>query len=588
MKFRLIAALLLLSLLLAGCSGVSAPTDPAPADPGTNEDPTYALLFDPHNHISLNIRMGTGELAKMQADYDAYRARGSKSPIYRMADLDVTITTPDGTSTVYTLEQVGVRMKGNTSRISFYEEESGICNLIHLKLSFQETFDEASYYGADALQWSDDARKARKARTFAGLEKLDIKWNRCDDTTYLRETYAYEIFRSEGVPAPRTNLASVDWAGIHMGVYTIYEPVDKLFLQKRLPEEALGGDLYKCGWTSEGAAFTRPVSMGVEDEDAGEFYIYDLKTNKKTSDHAALRNLIATLNAGKVTREDFDRVVDRDNFLSFAAVSWFLGNPDDLRNNYNNCYVYFTPRGKAMFIPYDYDRCLGITKGWDPTGHGMTLDSPFSSTAEGNRSAQANPLFLLSVCQGGFYTEEYTRRLVRLTENPLLSDERFAERYALAAGLYGGETTPDKAFRNAVNYRFAFDPGSGENLSFSRYLDAKKATLSAAVAEPEPSAPADGEYWIRGDFTDWEIREEYAMTRREDTGDCLFSLSGTGEMRLKVYSGSTGKWYGGESLAPDSPVVCEADGHGNLCLSAGSYLIRFDPETQTIAIVRQS
>ena len=55
-----------------------------------------------------------------------------------------------------------------------------------------------------------------------------------------------------------------------------------------------------------------------------------------------------------------------DNFLKFEAVSYFLGNPDDLRNNYNNYYIYFNKStGKMIFIPYDLDRCLGVTNGWD-------------------------------------------------------------------------------------------------------------------------------------------------------------------------------------------------------------------------------
>ena len=46
-------------------------------------------------------------------------------------------------------------------------------------------------------------------------------------------------------------------------------------------------------------------SIGIENEVKGEFYAYDLKTNKKTSTHQALTTLINRLNTGTVTKEDF-------------------------------------------------------------------------------------------------------------------------------------------------------------------------------------------------------------------------------------------------------------------------------------------
>ena len=352
MKFRLIIFLLCLSILM-GCSAqqdansgeISTPTDEA----------LFTLLFDIENKITLQLDMSDAELEKMQSDYDFYDQKASKSPIYRMADLKVAIATPEGKIYAYTIEEVGVRMKGNTSRTDFYSSGEGIYNIIHLKLSFQETFDDEAYYGSEAKAWDEEARMERQNRTFATLEKLDLRWNRCDDGTYLKEFFAYETYRQNGVLAPCTNLCSFDWAGIHMGVFTINEPVDKVFLGKYLPEEALGGDLYKCGWAgSNNASFFNTNSIGIEDEDSGKFYAYDLKTNKKTSTHESLTTLIKSMNGGNVTKEGLADLVDMDNFLPFCAVSYLLGNPDDLRNNYNNCYLYFrADNGKAMFIPYD-------------------------------------------------------------------------------------------------------------------------------------------------------------------------------------------------------------------------------------------
>lgn len=592
--FRRILSLFLTAILAAGLAACAVhPAPSAPTEPTVprEEDALYSALFDLNSHIKIDIRMEESEVAKMQADFDRYSARGSKSPIYRMADVDITVTS-DGRTAVYTMEQVGVRMKGNTSRNPFYSADQGIYNLIHLKLSFQETFDDEAYYGSDALEWaSKEDRKARKNRTFAGLEKMDLRWNRCDDTTYIKEYYAYEVFRANGIPAPRTNLASVDWAGAHAGVFTIYEPVDQVFLERRFPEAEQGGDLYKCGWSSVGASFAAPISYGIEDEDAGAFYAYDLKTNKKTSQHEALLRFINELNGDGLTKEGLAGLLDMDSFLTFAAISYFLGNPDDLRNNYNNFYIYFRPSdGRAIFIPYDYDRCFGITRDWDPTGHAMTLDDPFSTTIAATGARQESPLFIYTVDAGGWYVEEYARRLEALSQSPWLDPARFAQYFAIAEANYAAETVPGKTYQNARGHHFKFrlDPPSG-NRPFADYMAAKQRTLALALADldsylqAEPTVPA--EYFIRGSFNGWSVQPGYEMERPQADGMYTFTVSCTDQLALKVFSVKRGAWYGAERLSEDSPILCGTDPDTNIILPAGSYQIAFDPETEQILIL---
>ncbi len=479
MKKILTLVLALCMGLLCGCGGgkensqvVELGKDPLPC----LEEALYQQLFDPESKVEIRIDMDEAELAKMQEDYETYY----KSPIYRKADMTVAITS-GGKTTTYVIPEVGVRMKGNTSRTRFYSKELGIYNAIHLKISFQETFDEEAWYGADCRVWPDEAlRNARKDRTFATLEKLEMRWNKCYDSTYLRESYAYEVFRSQGVLAPQVSLCSFDWSGVHMGVYTINEPVDKVFLEKRLPRDAWGGDLYKLGWTDRGADFRRAASIGVEDELAGTFYTYDLKTNKKTSGHEALKNLIGALNSSGMTKERFAGLVDAEYFVNFAAASYILGNPDDLRNNYNNCYIYFrADNGKAIFIPYDYDRCLGITYEWNPYGDAMVSKDPFSMAQVNGR--QNNPLFLYTVVEGGMYIEEYTAALKALAENPLLKAETFIARFEAAKKMYSGDVEPDKPLFNGNGRCWEFSMRQPENLSIEGYLAKKLACLYESV-----------------------------------------------------------------------------------------------------------
>lgn len=316
---------------------------------------------------------------------------------------------------------------------------------------------------------------------FATLDSLELKWNKNDDSTYVRELYAYEMYRDMGVLAPHASLASLDVAEVHQGVYTIYEPVDKNFIEKNIAEEDQGGDLYKCGWTDQGASLTSSCSIGVENEEYAEFYNYDLKTNKTESSHEQLKNLIKVLNGRNVTKAQLEKVVDIDNFLMYAAVSYFVGNPDDMRYNYNNYYIYFLKSsGKAVFIPYDQDRVFGVTKDFNPMGDAMTSVSPFSTRADGAYEDQRNPLFIYTVDEGGYYENEYVYILKEVARSKWLTFDEFNSWYRLASANYSQYTTPGKTFWNAEHHSFYFDinkseglgSGSG-NASFAEYVDAK-------------------------------------------------------------------------------------------------------------------
>lgn len=597
-KFIRLLSLILTLSLLCGCNSGSFPSAgsstrqhtgsadsaTAVAKPTDQKNDVYQQLFDRNYKVELNLRMEETEIAKLQADYERYSAQGSKSPIYRMADLDVTITAPDGSSTVYTIDQVGVRMKGNTSRTSFYNEDEGIYNLIHFKISFQETFDKEEYYGTDALKWdSDESREARKDRTFATLEKMDLRWNKCNDGTYIREYYAFEAFRENGVLSPRTSLASVDWAGLHMGVFTLCEPVDKVFLKRNLPQQQQGGDLYKLGWTGHGADFTRIDSIGVENEDTGEFYVYDLKTNKKKSHHEDLKSFISALNSGHMTKEKFAELVDVDNFLRFAAVSYLLGNPDDLRSNYNNCYIYFPPEGGCLFIPTDYDRCLGVTHEWDPTGNAVTTDDPFGLTLNANGNHQKSPLYLYSICTGGYYVAEFAEKLQEAAAGKWFTDSQFEAVFAQAKAHYANLTTPGKNFHNSGDHQTTMTlDGSDGNMTFRNYLSAKLKTLKNALKNVDTNVvPQPSNVYIRAEFTNWDVWPEYAMLPTDD-GKYCFTISGG---KFKIYDKNTDRWYGSEVLTEDPLLSYQTDDHTNIILPQGRYLVTFDPETAVITIV---
>lgn len=366
--------------------------------PNKSEIDVYNELFDINNKVAIYIDISDEELLKIQKDFENFSSKGSKSPIYRMCDLIITINNDQ-----YYLKEVGIRMKGNTSRTSFFDQNNGIYNYIHYKLKFTETFDdEEDYEESERKIWTDNnLRKERKNRTFATLEGLELKWNKNIDGTHIRTYLAYDLFEKNNYLAPNCTLSQVLITEFNqvqnLGVFELNEPVDEIFLSKHLEEKDLGGDLYKVGWDSQnGGNLTQDTlyAIGIEDEHKGYFPIYDLKTNKKTSNHEILKNLINELSTNI---NNIENIVDIEMFLKFSSLSYMIGNPDDYRNNYNNYYLYFLKStNKAIFIPYDLDRTYGITKDWDPFGDGSSKIDPLTNYSV--LGSQVNPLINKTIC----------------------------------------------------------------------------------------------------------------------------------------------------------------------------------------------
>lgn len=492
-KIYLITGILIAALTFTACGAGSKKTA------GKNEktsidtmsedeqEKIYEKLFDINSKVSIDIDVSDEELQKIQDDYEKYSYTHSKSPIYRRAD-KVTITIDDDK---YELDDVGIRMKGNMSRTDFYDEKKGgIYNLIHFKLSFDEAFDNEEYYGDDAEEWKDSEKlKERKARTFATLDKLEVKWNKNYDNAYVRQSYSYEMFRNFGVIAPKNSFAQVMRNGENYGVFMIGETVDKKFIERNFDEEDQGGDLYKASWTFKPANYTKQMTYGINNPDENKFYNLDLKTNKKTSQNEKLENMLNVLNGENVTKEDLEKVIDMDNFVKFAAVSYFLGNPDDLRNNYNNHYIYFLKSsGKAVFIPYDYDRTLGITHSYNPEYTGMTEVSPFSEYAEGNGSSQANPLYKYTILSNGYFIDEYKKSLAEIASSGWMQPQRIESEYETVRKNYEDVAVIDKKFENLENDRLEFsldgefNYGDDEyNMSVSEYMSRILDTYNSAI-----------------------------------------------------------------------------------------------------------
>ncbi len=372
-------------------TSISSQTDEKPKIVSTAE---FYRLFSGEN-IEIKLTFSEESLAAI-CSYQSERHEKKYHDVYFPADFVLKMGEDE-----YVYEEVGVRMKGNTSRRDILSD-GVIVQPCHFKVSFAETFDDPVYedsaISSFKKEWASSAeRLARDERRLFDLKKLDLKYvPRNEGTCYEREVYAFSCFREAGLLAPYAGLATVtldNGNGEAKYGYELIEPIDKTFLQRRYNKENAKGDLYKCVYNDMGKAdLARSGAInsstgeriangkiGVEDNYNGYVPCYQLKTNDKLgegSDFSKMANYIVKVHDlvyDGASKDVLESLLDVDEFLRFSALSYLLGGFDDQRYNNNNYYLYFHPAtGKVIYIPYDWDWCLGTD-----CGHGLSSWGPF-------------------------------------------------------------------------------------------------------------------------------------------------------------------------------------------------------------------
>lgn len=495
-----------LALFLASCGPVSGNGSGEQSKNGSNEPMGSSLssassMGNASKEPVVSTSYASNEVASpITGDFLAFFEQGKKPSVQIEADAStfdwmstyqsdknsryvdsyvpakVTVSFDD---TDYSFADVGIRVKGNMSREPFFAEGRFIAP-VHFKVNFKATFDDETYddpilrpYKKD---WSEDpnGRSKRKDRNFFGLEKLDLKFVPRNGNDFrpagmkLREIYAYDSFARNDVFAPYATLGSLTLkAGDNVTTadYEIIEPIDKAYLKRRLPSSEAKGDLYKCVYNGMGKAdFSRSGAIdkstgvaikngkiGVEDNYHSYAPVYQLKTNDKNmqdSDFSKMANLISGLwNCvyGSGSKQSLESLIDVNQFLKFSAISFLLGNFDDQRYNCNNLYVYFRPSdGRAIFLPYDWDWCLGAERGENMANKnpldGWTLDGGTNSNLLQATLVGTNPQY---------DRQEYQQRYLAYID-ALKGDVLSEDNYRALAEIYGASSEAETD--EAINY----------------------------------------------------------------------------------------------------------------------------------------
>ena len=461
-------------------------------DFSTEETNLFYSLWKNDTTISFQIDIEPSELYAMSYAFDHKWENPELLEMYRKCNLTIVV---NGVS--YYFEEVGIRMHGNTSKRAFCNEDGIMYALVNFRFKFTETFDGDEYEGTSIYHdWQKDtpegkaARKARKARTFATMEKCYIKWNKSYDTSYTREVFASRLLWQYGIMNPHvtwTNIAIKQNGSMeNVGMGTLYETIDEEFVNRYFDDANQGGDLYKCLYQGAPADMTKFENYGIET--ASWTPTYDLKTNNDPdeegySDHHRLREFISEINTLDPYEEgfetDLEKIVPMNYFAQMEAVNYLLGNPDCIRNNYNNYYTYFAPSGLAIFGVYDYDWSLGNT--WD--NHNIKMETIAPNSLEGGLGKCKNPLYRKTFLEGG---NSYYNNLLNEFVAKVLQDDYFTSTYfnALLEAFeenYGHLIAPSDAMKASLRDVDTYKLSQLDGRSVNQYIFDKRATANKAL-----------------------------------------------------------------------------------------------------------
>jgi hypothetical protein len=208
-----------------------------------------------------------------------------------------------------TLGDVGVRWKGNRSR-------QGLDG----KPSWKIRFD-----------------KFVPKQRFLGQRELVLN-NLVEDPTAAREALAYRLYRSAGVPAPRTGWAQLVVDGANLGLYLNLEAIDR-------------GPLKRVFGDDDGTLYEGEFGCDLYPEDAPRF-------EQDGGDDVGHADLIALAEVAR--RPDAllapDGPLDLPRVLGYLAVAAVIGDFDGYRHGHNYRLYRDRDSGRWSLLPWGQDR----------------------------------------------------------------------------------------------------------------------------------------------------------------------------------------------------------------------------------------
>ncbi len=392
---------------------------------------------------------------------------------------------------------------------------------------------------------------------YRGLSKLMFN-NSVQDSTYLAELLATQLFRDAGVPASRYTHARVQLNGRDLGLYLVAEAMNKQFLKQHFKNA--NGNLYE--------AYLGDIDSRME-QDGGE--------DTGLSDVRKLYAACSLPDPSQRWRE-VNKVLDVDRFLSFVAMEMLTSHWDGYAIHTNNYRIYRDPAtDKFVFITHGIDWAFKRTNVLIQPPTKSIVGRAVLSTPEGQRlySERVGALFttvlkvplitnrleqaLTKIRGAGLPADE----LARLERRARLLQKRIQLRAENVAGqLAGIPPMPLKFDANGVatlntTNQWRDEPDRGEPLIDLVKLDGKDALHIQARNERTRASWRAQVYLTRG----WYRFEGMARTALLASGSARLRISG--DTRSIGISGSSPAWrplvhvFEVQDAGADVEFVCE-------------------------------
>jgi spore coat protein CotH len=314
-----------------------------------------------------------------------------------------------------TLSPVGIRYKGSVGAwaggLSGFDwtHPSGhkICTKLSMKIK---------------INWKESDHK------FYGLNKIQLHSQKLDPSQ-MRERLGYWLFRSMGVPAPRSVHARLVINGTYLGLYALTEQIDGRFTRTHFANGK--GNLYKEVWPLD--------SDGIPHVE--ETFLEHLKTNEDKNPNA---HLIRTF-AQEIAESDATMLqaviakwMNVEEIISYAVVDrvirhddgpfhWYCQGDQCFNHNY---YWYEDPTAKRLhLVPWDLDSTFeniisnanpvtGLADEWgEVTAHGKPFNyGPFNIP---QRSAASDKL----IAGWTSFKEDYERLMNHFMTGPFSKNQ---------------------------------------------------------------------------------------------------------------------------------------------------------------------
>lgn len=240
---------------------------------------------------------------------------------------------------------------------------------VHARLGFDgHSFGEvtirykgnSSYRGAPSLlkrSLKIHFNEPNKRHRFFGLSVLNLN-NNAFDSSQMRESLSYAVFREAGVPAPRTAFAVLyvtvpgRYQHEYAGLFTLVEQVDQRFFKDR--------------WDDKVGVLVKPEGLSGTPDLGNKWQAYaDAYASKLDATPAGAQRLIDFVQfVDHASDSDFvshlQHYLDVEEFLRFLAVEVAIVNTDSpLAMNHNYWLTVQPGTHRVVWIPWDMNESFG-------------------------------------------------------------------------------------------------------------------------------------------------------------------------------------------------------------------------------------